>query len=139
VCRDGCVLEHDEALRFAAGFVQAREIGLHLAVCLERGEGGGEDSCCAGIGWSLDAVVHPLPFPPRANDSGVAEIGQMPGYLWLTLFQNLHEVADTYLAAIQKVEQPESRGVCQRGKQADKIKRFRGAAHIFSIYALTDI
>jgi len=104
VCRHWRVLQCDEAMRFATSFIESREIRLHFAVCFEGGEGSFKDGCCASVVWPLDAVVHPLPFPPSADDSGVAEIGEMAGYLRLALIQNLDEVADADLAAVHQVE-----------------------------------
>jgi hypothetical protein len=86
----------------------------------------------------LDAVVHPLPFSPRADDTGVTEIGEMTGYLGLALFQYLHEVADADLSAVHQVEQPETRAVGQSGKQAGQVEG-GGSDHLFIIYVLTDM
>ena len=81
------------------------------------------------MGWPRNAVVHPLPFSSRADDSGVAKIGEMPGYLWLALLQYLHKVADADLPAIHQVEQPEARAIGQSGKQGRQINGIGGSAH----------
>jgi hypothetical protein len=43
ICGDGCALQRDKALRFAAGFAQPGKIRLHLAVCFEGCERGVEE------------------------------------------------------------------------------------------------
>jgi hypothetical protein len=66
--------------------------------------------------------MHPLSLAARGHNTGVTQIRKMPGYFWLALFQNLDEVANTHLAAIHKIEQPEPCRIGQRGEQANKIK-----------------
>jgi hypothetical protein len=77
--------------------------------------------------------VHPLAVAPGLDDSGTAEIGQVPGYLWLPLLQNLHEVADANLLISHKVKQTETRIVSQSLKKALHIELRRFCRHALLI------
>jgi hypothetical protein len=123
-------VQADEALRLATCFAQPGKVGLHLSICGEGCERCVEYGCRTCVGGALDAVVHPLPFSASTDNSGVTEIGQMPGYFWLTLLQNLHEVADAHLSTAHEIEQPEAGPVSQSGKQARQIKGSGGTSHI---------
>jgi hypothetical protein len=120
-------------LWLAAGFAQPREIGLHLGIGFEGRQGGIEDCGCPGVIGAFDAVVHPLAFAACVDDAGVAEVGEVPGYLGLALLEDFDEVADADFAAVHEIEQAEAGWVGESGEEANQVERFRGAAHFSNI------
>ena len=80
-----------------------------------------ENRRCVGILWPVDAVVHPLAFPARTDNSCVSQIREVPGDLRLPLLQNLDEIADTDLLAIHEIKQPETGWVGQGGEERRKV------------------
>jgi hypothetical protein len=85
------------------------------------------------VGWPLDAVVHPLALAPRRHNPRPPQVRQVPRDLRLPLLQYLHEVADTNLAPVHQVQQPQPRAVCQRRKQRHQIQTLSASRHHFNI------
>lgn len=122
-------LKRDEFLRFTAGPVEPRQIGPHVRVVCQGCENRIQNGICRSVLRSLDAVVHPFSFAPRTDDARIPQIGEMPGNLWLPLFQDFHEVTDAYFSPCHKVEQPEAGRVSQGGEEADQIEGFGTSSH----------
>jgi len=110
-----------------------------LLVGSQGDQRGFENGGGRGIGWRNDAVVHPLAFAARGNDSGPAQIGQMARDLGLPLAQYFNEVADTNFASGHQVEQTQPGGVRERRKKNVKGNRFAELRHAAIIYGLTDM
>lgn len=62
--------------------------------------------------------MHPLAVSAGLNDSGMAEIRQMPRYLRLALFEDFNKVADAQFLVPHQVEQAEPRLVSQSLEEA---------------------
>ena len=56
------------------------------------------------VGRFRHAVMHPLAFPPRFDDSGPAKIREMTRYLWLIRAQDFYEKADANLAIPNEIQ-----------------------------------
>ena len=74
------------------------------------------------VWWHNDPIMHPLAVAPGLNDSGPAEIRQVPGYFRLPLPQNLDEVADANLLFSHQVEQAKSSVVAESLKKEFDVK-----------------
>lgn len=114
-------------------------VGPHFGVFRERRERGTEDIDCGVVLRPADPVVHPLALAAGGYNSGAAQIGQMAGDLGLRLAEDFNEVADADLASGHEVEQAETGGIGERGKEASEIKAPGGSLHSNIIYVLTDI
>jgi len=55
--------------------------------------------------------VHPLALAAWGDDTGVAEVGEVSGYLGLALPEDFDKVADAHLAAIHEIEEAKAGGV----------------------------
>jgi hypothetical protein len=112
----GSTLKGDKTAWLATCLAEPGKVRLHLAISGKRREGGIEYGESAGLGGTLDAVVHPLPFPARRNDSGTAEVGKMARDLGLALAQDLNKVTNADFAAVHQVEQAQAGAISQRGE-----------------------
>lgn len=81
--------------------------------------------------------MHPLPFSARGDDSGPAQVGEVPRDLGLALTEDLDEVADADFAAIHEVEQAQTRAIGEGGEERSQIGKGDGPGHKIIIYALT--
>ena len=88
--------------------IQSCQIGLHLAVGSERCERCVENRGGSCVSRPFDSVVHPPSFPARSHDAGLAQVCQVTRDFWLTLAQNLDEIADAHLAIANEIENPET-------------------------------
>ena len=132
-------LKSYESTRLTAGFGEPGKVGLHFTIGTEGRQCSFKNSESAGIRWTLNTVVHPLPFATRRDDTGTAQVGQVARDLRLALTQNLDEIADAHFPAVHKVEQAQSGAVCQCGEERGKVEIGRVPRHEIIIYALTDI
>jgi hypothetical protein len=89
---------------------------LHLTIQFERLEHCIENRARCWILRALKAVVHPLALSPRCNHTGIAQVGQVTGDLWLTQSQNFHQVADTNLSPCDQIQQAQPGPVCKGRK-----------------------
>ena len=121
--------------RGTAGSIQTQAVGLHGFLFAEDGEGFAEDFCGAGMGGDDDAVVHPLPFPPRGDDSGSAEIGEVARDFRLALAEDFDEIADADFPAVHEVEEAEAGAVGQGGEEQGQVRQFARIFHRSRIYA----
>lgn len=73
--------------------------------------------------WRIhDAVVHPFPVSPRANDACSPKVSQMPRYFRLIFSQYFNEETNTHFIISHKVEQAEARFVSERAQQLVHVK-----------------
>ena len=63
----------------------------------------------------------------------------MAGDLGLALAQNLHQVADTNLAACNQIQQAQACGVGEGGKERNQGRRGGPGFHTSMIYGLTNM
>jgi len=112
--------QRDVPLRPAAGPVEHGQVRPHLRIVPEAVKRFAENSGGCWAPGILNAVVHPLAFPPRRHQSGFAEVGEVAGDFRLRLLKNLDEVTDTDLAIAHEVEQSETSGVGEGGEQRCK-------------------
>lgn len=114
---------------FATGAAKPGEVLLHGGVVVEGVKGGFEDGLCAGVGGSLNAIVHPLAVAAGGDDACVAEVGEVAGDLGLALAEDFDEVADADLATVHEVEQAQADGVGESCEEAGEIEGFLGTTH----------
>ena len=74
------------------------------------------------IGWIYDAIVHPLAFAPRIDDTCAPQVRQMPRYFGLTLSQYFNEETHAHFVIPDKVEQAQTRLISQSAKHLVHIK-----------------
>lgn len=101
----------------------------HLFVVAERLKNRGEQRGRRWIGGRADAVVHPFAFASGGNDASLAQVREVARDLGLALAENLDKIADTDLAASHQVEQAQTSGVSQGGKESRQRKRFGATRH----------
>ena len=92
-------------------------VSLHRAIFLHPCEGLLENLCRSGVIRQCDAIVHPGSLAAHLDYTCAAKIGEVPGDLWLWLFENFDEVADADLLVRNQIQQSQSRGVRQRAKE----------------------
>jgi hypothetical protein len=73
--------------------------------------------------------MHPFAFPPCGYDSGAAQVGQVPGYFWLGLIQNLDEITDADFLLSHEIQEPEAGAVTESLKEALDVERFWFCRH----------
>jgi hypothetical protein len=73
--------------------------------------------------------MHPDSFASRRDNTGSAEISQVPANLWLIRFQYLHEKTDTDLLIAYEVDDPQARGIRQCPKEQLAIEWFLFPCH----------
>jgi hypothetical protein len=86
----------DQAAGAAAGAVEVLEVALKFFVLLESIARTSHDGCGVMTGRNHDAVVHPLPFTPGGDDSGLSQVGKMPRNFGLRSADDLGKVTDAY-------------------------------------------
>jgi len=69
-----------------------------------------------------NVVVHPLAFASGRDDSRTAKVGQVPGNLWLSLTENLNEVADANLLVPHQVQKTKPSAISQCLEEAFHVK-----------------
>lgn len=97
---------------------QPGAISLHGAFFSEPRKGLLKNLCGTYIWRHHYPVVHPLSVPARHYDSGVAQVGQVPGYLGLRLIQNLHEITDADFLISHEIQESQPRIVAESLKEA---------------------
>ena len=80
--------------RRAASLGEARSVCQHRLVFFQPIKSLPENLGRPDVRRHDDAVMHPLALAPRFDDSGIAQVRQMPRDLRLRAAQYLHEVAD---------------------------------------------
>lgn len=125
-----------EALRPAAGAIEARGIGLHPLLPGEHAECGSQNRGCLFVVWDCDAVVHPFAVTPGAHDAGFPHVGEVPRDFGLRLPENLHEITNADFPPVHEVQQTEAGGIGQRRKQDREVE---GLVHKTIICDLTNM
>jgi hypothetical protein len=118
---------------------QPGAISLHGAFFSEPREGLLKNLCGSYIWRHHYPVVHPLSVPARHYDSGVAQVGQVPGYLGLRLIQNLHEITDADFLISHEIQEPQPRIVAESLKEALHVETLILDPHETIIYVLTNV
>jgi hypothetical protein len=54
-----------------------------------------------------DPIMHPLPLPPRRDDTGAAEVSQVTRNLRLRAAKDLNKIANTNLLVANEIQYPE--------------------------------
>jgi hypothetical protein len=91
----------------AADAGKADAVALHLAIRLQPGAYITKEAGCVSIGRLDDSVMHPLPVASRGDDSGSAEVTEMPRYLRLAGAENSDEETHADLIISHRVNQPQ--------------------------------
>ena len=97
----------------AADAGKADAIALHLAIRLQPGAYIIKEAGCVSIGRLDDSVMHPLPVASRGDDSGAAEVTEMPRYLRLAGAEDSDEEAHADLISAHQVNQPQPCSISQ--------------------------
>ena len=93
-------------------------IGLHGAFFSEPRKRLLKNLCRSYIWGHHYPVVHPFSFSASCYNSGITQVGQMPGYLGLRLIQNLDEIADADFLIPHEIQEPQPRIVAESLKEA---------------------
>lgn len=93
-----------------------RPVGVHRFASAQRCEHLSQYRSRGRVRGRAEAIVHPLALAARSHQAGPAQIGQMAGDLGLGLAQDLDQMADADLLAVNQVEQAQAGGVGQRRK-----------------------
>ena len=100
------------------GLRQARPISLHGSLFAEPRKSLMKDLCGSWVRRHHYPIVHPLPFPASSDNSGTAQVGQMPGYLGLRLTKNLDKIADADFLISHEIQEPQPCIVAESLKEA---------------------
>lgn len=93
-------------------------IGLHGAPVLEPRKRLLKHLGCPDVRGHNNAIVYPFPFPPGGHNSGVPQVGQMPGYFGLGLIQNFYEITDADFLIPHEIQEPQPCIITQRLEEA---------------------
>ena len=109
-------------LRSTTCLRQPGTISLHGAFCSDPRKSLLQNQRGSYI-WRVHyPVVHPLSVPASSYNSGITQVGQVPGYLGLRLIQNLHEITDAYFLISHEIQEPQPRIVAQSLKEALQVE-----------------
>jgi len=100
-----CRLEERILLWSATGGAESRNVAPHLGLVLQVPKRLAENAGGRLVLGCDKAVVHPLAFASRRNDSCSTEIGKMARDFRLADAQDFDKVADTNLSVGDKVQQ----------------------------------
>lgn len=100
---------------------------MHQLLVFQRSERLAKDLRGAGVERHGDTIVHPLPVPPDADDSGTTQISEVARDFGLRTVEHLDEIANADLLISHEVKKPEPGLVTQRLEEAFEIElRFLG-------------
>jgi hypothetical protein len=131
--------ELNNFFRRTVGADEFGSLGLHLFITFKRNQYGAEHGGDGGVGWHVDAVVHPLSLAPRRNNAHVSQVSQMAGYFGLALAQDFDKVADADLMADHQVQKAQTGCIGQRRAEASQTDGFESTIHMLIVYGLTNI
>jgi hypothetical protein len=104
-------------LRRTTHLCQSLTVAPHFAVIAEPSQSVLQNSRRVRIRRFNNAVVHPGALPPRSNNSGPAQIRQMPADLWLISLEDLYEETNAYFILTHEMKQSQSSSVGQGAKE----------------------
>src|SRR5438128_904658 len=119
--RPGGTTQLQRKLDRATNLLKFFAIALELRMFRQRCSYFAKNARRVFVWWFSQTIMQPLAFASSSDHSRPAQVGKMPRDLRLTYFQNLYQKANTHFRFADKINQPQTRAICQRAEKIFEI------------------